>query len=288
MKERIVFSALPVPGATVLKVRSSTRLWSYVHEQICVTVVRNGTGRWKARGVYHDITPASLMVMGVGEFHATTAVHDRASFDALFINPSLIEEWFHDSLPAHGRTPLLRSSPCEPEVLTAFRSVLSEPTWRIDPAGLSEKLIFALSGLFRSSGTGAVECAPSCEKRLLTAQQMIVDEYQREPYTPVDIQSVARTVGVDYFWLVRRFGDHFKVSPYQYAKTVRAARARELLVAGPNEQLLTLAAVASRSGYYDYAHMVRDLRQHLGLTPAQLASQIGGWRPRRANPPRDD
>jgi len=280
MNERIAFTPLSVPGVTALQVRSSRRLWSYVHEQLCITVVRGGTGRWKARGHYHDISKSSLMVMGVGEFHATTAVHDRASFDALFISPSLVSDWFHETLPGAGRPAMLRSSVATRSVVQAFRSLLPADDAPVDASGLTEKLLRALSGLFQASTGKALSCAPDCEPRMLQARERIIEEYRREPNTRIDIQDVARSLGVDYFWLVRRFSEHFHVSPYQYVKAVRAARARELLLKGPSADLPTLAAVGRRAGFYDYAHMIRDMRLHLGVSPAELAARVGGWRSR--------
>lgn len=278
MTESIAFRSLPVAGATLLQVRDSQRLWTYAHEKFCVTSVVSGTGRWTMRGSHYDISPASLMVMEPGDVHVTTAVSHAASFDAWFVEPALLEGLFSDSL-RDRRLPRLAAAPSEPGTLDAFRALAA--TAAHDPMAAEEQLTAAFARMFRASDDSALRLGPRCEKRVEQAREVIADSYQREPFTPVDIREVADALAVDYFWLLRRFREHFQLTPYQYAKHLRAARARELLIAGPSGDVPTLEIVASRAGFYDYGHMIRDLKRCLGVPPAEVARQLGSWQPRR-------
>jgi AraC-like DNA-binding protein len=285
MTERVSFVNSAQPGVTVLRVANSRRLWTYVHERLCVTIVRSGHGRWRSRGRDHDIEARKLMLMQPGDVHVTTAVEGCASFDALFVDPALIQDWFGDSL----RGPRLCELPSSVEtapVTRAFQAILSGPDWRLDAGRVAEPLMGALRLLLESERSGTLRELPECERRLRRARDTIVERYRSEPFETVSMSQIARGLDVDYFWLLRHFAAHFHVTPYQFAMRVRMARARELVLAGPQNDLPSLTAVAQRAGYCDYQHMARDFRKDLGMKPTDLATQIGGW-PTRGTSKRD-
>jgi AraC-like DNA-binding protein len=282
MSERVSFINSAQPGVTVLRVANSRRLWTYVHERLCVTIVRSGYGRWRSRGRDHDIEARKLMLMQPGDVHVTTAVEATASFDALFVDSALLQDWFGDSLSG-SRLCELPSSIETTQVARAFQAVLSGPDWRLDAGRVAEPLIGALRMLLESERAGVLRELPECERRLRRARDTIVERYRSEPFETVDIGQIARGLDVDYFWLLRHFATHFHVTPYQFAMRVRVARARELVLAGPHDDLPTLTAVARKAGYYDYQHMARDFRKDLGIKPTDLATQIGGWATRGAS-----
>lgn len=283
MDERVSFESLPLPGFFVLGVQGSQRNWTYVHERVCVTIVHDGTGRWRMNGRCHDITPSSLMVMAPGDVHVTTDVCTPGTFDALFIDPDVLNRWFEDSVPRRqaGRLVLQSSVTCA-AAFQAFSGSLRDPCVRAEPEALAEGLLRAASLLLRLSPQNRVEAGPACDVRLQKARDCIHDRYGAAPSERVSIQQIARELGVDYYWLERRFAEFFHVTPYQYAKNLRAARARELILGGPSDDLPTLTAVAERAGFYDYPHLNRELPRHVGMSPMDLALQVGGWPPQRA------
>jgi AraC-like DNA-binding protein len=69
--------------------------------------------------------------------------------------------------------------------------------------------------------------------------------------------------------LARRFRDEFGLGPKLAGRVIRFERARRLLEApsGPS-----LAGVAASCGYYDQAHLARDVADLAGCTPSQLAA----------------
>lgn len=75
--------------------------------------------------------------------------------------------------------------------------------------------------------------------------------------------------------LERRFADQVGVSPKQYARIQRIARARGLLKRGvPRQQ----AELAQRLGYFDEAHFIHDFRAMVGMTPGQYARRQSPFR----------
>lgn len=77
------------------------------------------------------------------------------------------------------------------------------------------------------------------------------------------IDELARHVGWSRRRLATRFGDEFGVSPKQAARLLRFDHARRLVRDGT-----TLAAAAGRAGYADQAHLTREWRDFVGLSPA--------------------
>lgn len=65
----------------------------------------------------------------------------------------------------------------------------------------------------------------------------------------------------------RRFTSAMGYGPAVFGRIARLDRFSELVTAHPE---LGLAELAARSGYYDQAHLARDCRRLLGLTPNQF------------------
>lgn len=279
MSETVEFRPLPLAGATLLSVRGSTRLWTYVHEKYCVTSVVGGTGQWTMDGAGYDISTASLMVMQPGDIHVTTAIAASASFDAIFVDHDLVASLFNQSLRG-GRPPRLDASPEDPRALNAF-AALGRGSLEPVADAAADYLTRGFALLFEGADGSALVPRPTCEVRLARAREAIADSYRSQPFETVDIREIASELGVDYYWLSRKFREHYRLTPYQYAKHLRAARARELLLAGPSPAVPTLEFVASRAGFYDYGHMIKVVKSCLGVTPADLARHVDGWRPRK-------
>ena len=93
---------------------------------------------------------------------------------------------------------------------------------------------------------------------------------RREPLT---VRSVARETGLGIRRVQQLFRDDVGLSPKQLHRITRFQRA---LALGRSHSCLTWSAIASRSGYYDQAHLIHESREIAGCTPAEL---LGGDRP---------
>jgi len=70
--------------------------------------------------------------------------------------------------------------------------------------------------------------------------------------------------------LASRFSEQVGISPKRFALVVRFEGARRLLTQGSS----SLAEIAARAGYYDQAHLSRDISALAGCTPAELAGEL--------------
>ena len=80
------------------------------------------------------------------------------------------------------------------------------------------------------------------------------------------LEEAAAEVGASPTHLVRAFGSEYGIPPHQYLVGRRLDRARRLLLTGTPP-----ATTATAVGFYDQAHLTRQFRRFLGVTPAAYA-----------------
>jgi AraC-like DNA-binding protein len=90
------------------------------------------------------------------------------------------------------------------------------------------------------------------------------------------VADLATAIGWSRTRLASRFTEQVGISPKRFGRVVRFEAARRLLVLGS----FSLAEVAYRSGYYDQAHLCRDVSALAGCTPSVLASELTSGAPR--------
>lgn len=83
----------------------------------------------------------------------------------------------------------------------------------------------------------------------------------------LNLEQLARELGYSHKHVIARFHDQVGVPPKLWAQLLRFERLRrELARAAPR----SLAALAQACGYYDQAHLARDVRRFTGATPTEL------------------
>lgn len=102
---------------------------------------------------------------------------------------------------------------------------------------------------------------------LLRADQALGDLCR----TPgLEVQDLARIVGVHPVSLARRYRRHFGISPATAIRRARVDRALADLVVG-----MELAELAGRGGYADQSHLTREFRALYGVTPGRYRALLG-------------
>lgn len=91
----------------------------------------------------------------------------------------------------------------------------------------------------------------------------------------VRVADLAAEVGWSRTRLASRFSAQVGLSPKRFSQVVRFERACRLLTRGASPP----AEVAVRAGYYDQAHLSRDVRALAGTTPATLAAELASGGP---------
>jgi len=92
------------------------------------------------------------------------------------------------------------------------------------------------------------------------------DLLEARTVTGLTLKEAARLLGAHPTHLVRSFTATFGLPPHAYLTGRRVDLARRLLLAGE-----PAADVAGAAGFYDQAHLTRQFRRYLGVTPARYA-----------------
>ena len=88
----------------------------------------------------------------------------------------------------------------------------------------------------------------------------------------VSLAAMATTAGLERRTLLRRFASATGMTPIQYCRGVRIARARELLEGGDTSQ----KKIAQSLGYKDVASFARVFRKAVGSAPGAYRKRFGG------------
>lgn len=105
----------------------------------------------------------------------------------------------------------------------------------------------------------------------LTRAVLEAERYLAEHHTePVNIEALARRLGVGYSHFRRAFRRHTGFAPWQYVLHHRLARARRLLAAGDG----TLEALSAQLGFSSGFHLSSAFKQAFGLSPSRWRRRL--------------
>jgi AraC-like DNA-binding protein len=127
-----------------------------------------------------------------------------------------------------------------------------------------------LAGLTDARAIGAAMSAVLCTRRAAPVERRVAHAaacWRRDPSLPVE--AVASDLGVSRQHLRRLFVEHTGTSPKAFARMARLERAAALLASAES-----LAGIAAEAGYADQAHLCRELKAIVGLTPSAYRSGL--------------
>jgi transcriptional regulator GlxA family with amidase domain len=86
------------------------------------------------------------------------------------------------------------------------------------------------------------------------------------------VKALAAAAGMSERRIQSLFAEHVGLSPKTLMRIARFQRAIALARENP---AMSLARVAAECGYFDHAHLVRDAREIVGITPSALVPDMG-------------
>lgn len=104
--------------------------------------------------------------------------------------------------------------------------------------------------------------SPQYNTYLLPVLKMIRTKYNEN----LTVQMMADSVYISQQYLGKIFKNFLGVSPYQYLKTYRLNRAKELIITCPS---MNLNDVCYRVGFSDVSRFIQTFKQETGYTPRQ-------------------
>ena len=144
---------------------------------------------------------------------------------------------------------------------------------RIDGTALGLGWLAAADGLpaLERALLGRLSSVPGPDPLVAHAVNQLLSE------SPPSVEALARRIGYSRQHLGRRFRAEVGIGPKELARVARIQRAVAGLQCG--RPALPLADLAARAGYFDQAHMDRDFRQLVGVTPQVARGLPGSIRP---------
>jgi AraC-like DNA-binding protein len=111
-------------------------------------------------------------------------------------------------------------------------------------------------------GLHLADAEPPGVRRDLVLAHRLRDLLDSRVVTGLTLAEAASLLGASETHLVRAFTREFGIAPHQYLTGRRLDRARHLLLDGR-----TVAETAVEVGFYDQAHLTRNFKRLLGVTP---------------------
>lgn len=108
-------------------------------------------------------------------------------------------------------------------------------------------------------------CAPDENVYVIHAIRYIQNHYSE----PLQIEEIARYVGLNRSYLSTLFKEHTGQSPIKYLQTFRLTKAAHLL----SMTQLSIASIAFSCGYQEPESFCKAFRQHTGLSPSKYRIQ---------------
>jgi AraC family transcriptional regulator len=227
------------------------------HGGFDVAYVRTGSFGYRARGESFELVAGSVLVGHPGDEYVCT--HDHLCGDECLsfqLSPAVVEAigdgreiWRVGAVP-----PL-----SELMVLGELAQAAAEGRTNVDldEVGLlfAARLVDVVSGRRRS-----LPDARARDRRRAVAAALWIDEHAREA---VDLESMAREVGLSGFHFLRLFANVLGVTPHQYLIRSRLRHAARRLA----DDAGSITDIAFDVGFGDLSNFVRTFHRAAGVSP---------------------
>lgn len=130
--------------------------------------------------------------------------------------------------------------------------------YRAIASGLAMTLLASVVSHSRQAGRSTKPDLPDLARR---ARELLMQGHE--------VRSIARTLGVSYPSLYRKFKQATGLAPKEYAREIRLARAEDLL-AGTD---LSVKEIAGKLGYYSASHLSLEFKKARGKAPSQWSER---------------
>ena len=243
----------------------SPREWRLIPDNYGVVFFTSWRGQARTRGQVHVGEEGLAFCTMPGETVIGTPLAGPGSFKVMELHPQLLEQWLAEQQPSSVRpdwAAVMR--PMSSALRRRFASFFAA----LDPGASAlqmQSTLLELSELMLSELIcGAREVAPLTGPPIRSAARM--RECLHEEGLNMDLETLAKRVGLSRFQALRVFRQRYGLPPHSYQLCLRISHARGLLREG-----LPAADVATRCGFADQSHFTRHFKRINAITPVQYA-----------------
>ncbi|HEX6673503.1 MAG TPA: AraC family transcriptional regulator [Actinomycetes bacterium] len=244
----------------------------HAHEEFFVALTEGGLVTPTYRGGTHVAGPGDVIVLNPEEAHAGGPPAGGSwSYRALYPRPDLMRQVVAElagggpGLPEFGGE-VVRDREVAAR-LRRFHRLAERPSASAleRQAHLAEALVLLVG---RHAAPRRAPRPPGRERGAVRRSREYLEEHAAENVT---LDALARHAGLSAFHLCRVFHAAVGMAPHAYQTHVRVRRAKSLLRAG-----LPVAIAGAEAGFYDQAHLTRQFKQIVGLTPGRYVRDATG------------
>lgn len=225
---------------------------SHIHDQCEIYVNVSGKVSFMVEGQLYPIQHGDAIITRPFEYHHCVyrEIVPHEHYWILFSceNRSLLDLFFHRPLGTGNRI-----VPDRPEQLLELCRRLTESRSPLE----QYTDFFSLLQLLQGGNTAQETALP---QELQDTLETINREF---PY-PLSVESLAQKQFISINTLERQFKNHLGVTPTEYIRQKRLARAAQLL-----RQNASVSGAAAESGFSDVSQFIALFKKHFGLTPLQ-------------------
>jgi len=247
----------------------------HTHDRACVAVMVGGSFDLDIARRCFECGPDTVLTEPVGERHANRICPAGAHVVVVQPDPAAAETF--EPLDAFLTEAAVRTHARFGQLARRIRRELREPD-TVSPLALESLAMELLVLAHRQAGIRHGATA-----RWLTVLQEYLHTHYRES---LDLERLARVVGVHRAHLARSFRSRFRVSVGDYVRGLRLDWAAERLATSDQP----IVDVALEAGFADQSHLTRWFRRRTGLTPARYRAirrprTLRSLRPSRSDRP---
>jgi AraC-like DNA-binding protein len=252
-------------GVEVRTLRNSDRLWCHFSTGFEFLAPSSWHAEVWHRRQQRLLTPGLVLCAHPEEVYSAERVLLRGSSSALSLDKAVLDDYVSEhGLRAEKLSlrPVSRmSSTLLNSLFEVFLMVRPGPTPMEMQAGVVEFVAALVAELLDESA--APTPRPDADARVAAR---IRDCLHADPAVNIDLDTLARQIGMSRFRVLRVFKRRYGLPPHTYQLQLRLGLAQKSLREGCQP-----AQVAAEYGFVDQSHLTRHFKRLLGVTPAQYA-----------------
>jgi AraC-like DNA-binding protein len=246
-------------GSEIIRARYDGRTFApHTHDTWTIGWVTQGANRFRRGRAGFVAGPGELCVVNPGEAH--TGGGESMAYWNLMPSDALLSQVFPNTAPdaLFLHAAVVADRPTVAAVQQLFRA-FSSPRSAL---AREQAAVDGLVALFRTTGQlHAEDIRRDPVPRAARLAQEFIEAHVEEP---IPLARLADEVHLSLFHFCRVFEAAFGMPAAAYVRSQRVKRAAHHISMGAS-----LADAAARCGFADQAHMTRQFRAVLGVTPAQ-------------------
>ncbi|MEO0349870.1 MAG: AraC family transcriptional regulator [Cyanobacteria bacterium P01_A01_bin.15] len=241
----------------------------HTHHEYQLGLSLDCQGEYRYRGAYHAIPKGSLSIIHSGEVHAPsdrTFLSAAAHFLMAHIDPQWLRTVGAEMVEKPTSAPFFPTvAIADPTLKRLFLNLQTVIDHRASQLEQDTALWTFLSYLVARYASNRLTAPPV---KPVPAIKRAVDYLQAHYADDVSLQDLAAIADLSRFHFCRVFGKTVGLSPSVYQTQLRIAEARKLLAQG-----LSIATVATMTGFYDQSHFGWHFKRQVGTTPGNYVGQ---------------